>query len=190
MRKLSVSTLVTLDGVIQDPGGFGETEQGGWANPYFTADAQQNALEHMEAADYFLIGRLTYELLHKTWGHIKGGAYLDRMNQIPKLVASRTLTGPLPWNATAIDGDVAAEIARLKREPGGDIEVYGSATLVQTLMRHDLIDEYRVAVHPIVLGGGTSLFPQGGTSATLQLTAAHTLDSGVVSLTYVPAGRD
>jgi len=89
-----------------------------------------------------------------------------------------------------INGDVAAEIARLKQQPGGAIEVYGSATLVQTLMRHNLIDEYRVAVHPIVLGGGTHLFPQGGVSATLQLTPTRTLDSGVVSLTYVPAGRD
>ena len=83
MRKLSVSTLVTLDGVIQDPGGFGETEQGGWGNPYFTADAQQNALEHLQAADYFLIGRVTYELLHQAWGSSKGGAYLDRMNRSP-----------------------------------------------------------------------------------------------------------
>ncbi|HEY6481133.1 MAG TPA: dihydrofolate reductase family protein, partial [Streptosporangiaceae bacterium] len=149
MRSLSVSTLVTLDGVIQDPGGFGETSQGGWGSPYFTADAQRTALEHLEAADYFLTGRLTYELLHKTWGGIKGSAYLDRMNQIPKLVASRTLTGPLPWNATAIGGDVAAEIARLKQQPGGDIEVYGSATLVQTLLAHGLIDEYRIHVHPI-----------------------------------------
>jgi dihydrofolate reductase len=141
-------------------------------------------------ARYFLIGRVTYELLHKTWGNIKGGSYLDRMNEIRKLVASTTRTGPLPWNATVINGDVAAEIARLKREPGGDIEVYGSATLVQTLMRHNLIDEYRIHVHPIVLGGGTQLFPQGGVSATLQLTGTRTLDSGVVSLTYVPTGRD
>ena len=187
MRKLSVSTLVSLDGVIQDPGGFGETEQGGWGNPYFTAEAQQNALEHLRAADYFLTGRVSFELLHKTWADIKGGEYLDRMNQMPKLVASTTLTGPLPWNATVINGDVAAEIARLKGEGGGDIEVYGSATLVQTLMRHDLVDEYRIHVHPIVLGGGTKLFPQGGVPATLRLTGTRTLDSGVVSLTYAPA---
>jgi dihydrofolate reductase len=190
MRKLSVSTLVTLDGVIQDPGGFGETAHGGWGNPYFTADTQQNALEYLQAADYFLIGRVTYELLRKAWSNVKGSPYLDRMNEIPKLVASTTLTGPLPWNATVINGDVAAEIARLKQQPGGDIEVYGSVTLVQTLMRHNLIDEYRIAVHPIVLGGGTQLFPQGGVSASLQLTATRPLDSGVVSLTYVPAGRD
>jgi len=190
MRKLSVSTLVSLDGVIQDPGGFGETEQGGWGNAYFNADAQQNALEHLQAADYFLIGRVTYELLHATWGNIKGGAYLDRMNEIRKLVASTKLTGPLEWNATVINGDVATEIARLKGESGGDIEVYGSATLVQTLMRHNLIDEYRIHVHPVVLGGGTQLFPQGGMPATLRLTGTRTLDSGVVTLNYVPTDRD
>jgi dihydrofolate reductase len=189
MRKLSVSTLVSLDGVIQDPGGFGETDRGGWANQYFTADAQQNALEHLKASDYFLIGRVTYELLSKTWGNIKGGEYLDRMNEIPKLVASTTLSDPLEWNAKVIDGDVAVEIARLKRESGGDIEVYGSATLVQTLMRHNLVDEYRIHVHPIILGKGTQLFPQGGESSTLRLVNTRTLESGVVSLTYVPTHR-
>jgi dihydrofolate reductase len=190
MRKLSVSTLVTLDGVIQDPGGFGETGQGGWANPYFTAQAQQSALEHLVASDYFLLGRITYQLFLKAWGDSSSGPYMTRLNQIPKLVASTTLTGPLAWNAAAIGGDVAAEIARLKQEPGRDIEVYGSATLVQTLMRHDLVDEYRVAVHPLVLGNGTQLFPPGGVSATLRLAGISTLDSGVVSLTYVPADRD
>lgn len=189
MRKLRVSTLVSLDGVIQDPGGFGETEQGGWAGPYFTADAQQSALERLRAADFFLTGRVTYDLLHKTWAGA-GGEYFDRVNAMPKLVASNTLSGALPWNATAIGGDVAAELARIKREPGGDIEVYGSATLVQTLLRHALIDEYHVAVHPIVLGGGTALFPQGGVGATFRLAGTHTLESGVVSLTYVPAARD
>lgn len=185
MRKLSVSTLVSLDGVIQDPGGFGETAYGGWANPYFTAYAQREALRHLRASDYFLIGRVTYQVLHKAWAGTKGGAYLDRMNEIPKLVASTTLSGALEWNATVIDGDVATSVAELKQQTGGDIEVYGSATLVQTLMRHDLIDEYRVAVHPIVLGQGTSLFPRPGVATPLQLAGARTLDSGVVNLTYV-----
>jgi dihydrofolate reductase len=188
MRKLSVSTLVSLDGVIQDPGGFGETEYGGWANPYFTEYAQEEAYRHLRASDYFLIGRRTYELLHRAWGGIKEGPYLQRMNEIPKLVASTTLTGKLPWNATVIDGDVAEALTGLKREGGGDIEVYGSANLVQTLMRHDLVDEYRVAVHPLVLGHGTQLFPQPGVSAVLELVGARTLDSGVVNLTYVPRG--
>ena len=123
MRKLSVSTLVSLDGVVQDPGGFGETEQGGWGNPYFTQEAQQDALERLQASDYFLTGRVTYELLYKSWAGIKGGPYLDRMNEIPKLVASNTLSGPLAWNATVINGDVTAEITRLKQHTGGDIEM-------------------------------------------------------------------
>jgi dihydrofolate reductase len=190
MRKLTVSTLVSLDGVIQDPGGFGETDQGGWANPFFNDAAQQDALEHLLASDYFLIGRVTYELLHKTWANIKGGAYLDRMNEIPKLVASRSLTGALDWNATVIEGDVASRIASLKQESGGDIEVYGSATLVQTLMQHDLIDEYRVAVHPLVLGRGTRLFTDDGVSAQLRLVGSSTIDTGVVTLTYAPAAQD
>lgn len=184
MRKLSVSTLVSLDGVIQDPGGFGEQDHGGWANPYFNDEMQAESLRHLQAADYFLIGRRTYQLLVDAWGGIKEGAYMQRMDEIPKLVASTTLTGPLEWNATLLDSDVAEAVAQLRQQSGGDIEVYGSPTLVQTLLKHDLIDEYRIAVHPVVLGHGTTLFPQNGVSATLQLTGARTLDTGVVNLTY------
>ena len=187
MRKLKVSTLVTLDGVIQDPGGFGETEQGGWANPYFSDDARQEAYELLLASDYFLCGRVTFELMSKAWGKIKGGPYLDRMNSIPKLVASRTLKEPLEWNATLIKGDVPREIAKLKQEPGKDIETYGSATLMQTLMKHNLIDEYRICVHPLVIGKGKRLFIEGGESAKLRLVGTKTQSSGVVVLTYVPA---
>jgi len=187
MRKLTVSTLVTLDGVIQDPGGFGETAQGGWANPFFNDQAQQESLERLSASAYFLIGRVTYELLHRAWGNSTGNPYMDRMNEIPKLVASRTLSGQLEWNARVIDGDVAARIAALKQESGGDIEVYGSATLVQTLMQHDLVDEYLIAVHPVVLGRGVRLFPDDGVSATLRLVSSSTLDTGVAKLAYVPA---
>ena len=185
MRKLSVSTLVSLDGVIQDPGGFGEQDYGGWANPYFNDEMQAESLRHLQASDYFLIGRRTYQLMVKAWGDIKHGAYMQRMSSIPKLVASTTLTGPLEWNATLLDGDVAEAVAQVRQQSGGDIEVYGSPTLVQTLMKHDLIDEYRIALHPVVLGHGTTLFPQNGVSATLQLTSARTLDTGVVNLTYV-----
>ncbi len=188
MRKLNVSTLVTLDGVIQDPGGFGETAQGGWGNAYFTEEAQKLAYDHLVASDDFLIGRITYELLSKAWGSIKGGgAYLDRMNSISKLVASRSLQGPLGWNATVIRGDVAEEIARRKRAPGKDIEMYGSASLMQALMKHDLIDEYRLWVHPLVLGSGKRLFPENGQAAKLQLAGTQALRSGVVIHTYHPA---
>lgn len=187
MRKLTVSTLVTLDGVLQDPGGFGETQQGGWANPYFTAESEQLSYEHLLASDYFLCGRVTYELLSKAWGNIKGGPYLERMNAIPKLVASRTLSEPLEWNARLIQGDVAQAIAVLKREPGKDIEMYGSASLLQTLIEHDLVDEYRIWVHPVVLGSGKRLSPEHGRSAKLRLIDTKTLESGVAILTYQPA---
>ena len=187
MRKLKASLLVTLDGVIQDPGGFGETDQGGWAGPFFTDEARQSAYEQIMAADYFLCGRLTYEVLSKAWGNVSGSDYLDRVNAMPKLVASRTLTGRLEWNATVIDGDVAEAIRKLKQEPGGDIVLYGSASFMQTLMKHDLIDEFRISIHPIVLGRGKRLFPEVGETARLRLAGAKALDSGVTILTYLPA---
>jgi len=187
MRKLSVSTLVSLDGVFQDPGGFGETAQGGWANPYFGNEAAQDSYEHLMASDYFLCGRVTYELLSKRWGGIKEGLYMERMNSIPKLVASRTLKEPLGWNATLIKSDLAEEIAKLKRESGGQIEMYGSATTMRTLMEHDLIDEYRIWIHPLILGSGKRLFLETGPAAKLQLTGTTTRSSGVVVMTYTPA---
>ncbi|MEI9431805.1 dihydrofolate reductase family protein [Mesorhizobium sp. Cs1299R1N3] len=108
------------------------------------------------------------------------------MNSIPKLVASRTLAEPLEWNARLISGDVAEEIAKLKLEPGKDIEMYGSASLLQTLMKHGLVDEYRVWVHPFVIGGGKRLFVEGGHPAKLRLASSKILSSGVVILTYEP----
>jgi dihydrofolate reductase len=187
MRKLIVSTLVSLDGVVQDPGGFGETAQGGWANPYFSEDAAKESYESLTNSDYFLCGRVTYELLSKAWGRIKSGPYLERMNAIPKLVASRTLKEPLVWNATLIEGDVAQEIARLKQEPGRNIEMYGSTALMQTLMQHDLIDEYRIWVHPLILGSGKRLFPDNGQSVRLELVDTRMRRSGVTGLVYMPA---
>jgi len=187
MRKLIVSTLVTLDGVVQDPGGFGETAQGGWASPYFTEDAAQESYEALMESDYFLCGRVTYELLSRAWGKIKEGPYLERMNAISKLVASKKLKEPLEWNATLIKGDVAQEIATLKQEPGRNIEMYGSTTLMQTLMQHDLIDEYQIWVHPLILGSGKRLFPQNGQSVRLELRNMKTRSSGVVGLIFEPA---
>jgi len=186
MRKLVVSTLVTLDGVVQDPGGFGETAQGGWASPYFTEEAARESYENLMGSDYFLCGRVTYHLLSRAWGKIKEGPYLERMNAIPKLVASNTLKEPLEWNATLIKGDVAREIARLKQESGRNIEMYGSTTLMQTLMQHDLIDEYRIWVHPLIVGSGKRLFPENGQNAKLKLTNTKTRSSGVVGLLLVP----
>jgi dihydrofolate reductase len=184
MRKLNVSTLVTLDGVMQDPGGFGELDQGGWANQYFNEEAQQYALENLIASDFFLCGRVTFEAMYRAWSQIKEGDYMQRMSSIPKLVASTTLEEPLGWNATLIKGDVADEIARLKQEPGHDIEMYGSASLMRTLMRKDLIDEYRIWIHPLVVGNGKRLFDEHGETTPLRLVDTKPLGSGAVILTY------
>jgi len=178
---------VTLDGVMQDPGGFGEIAQGGWSLPFFNDEAQQYAYDQLLSSDAFLCGRRTYEAFAKTWPQIKEGDYAGRMNSLPKFVASTTLSEPLEWNASLIKGDVADAVAALKQQPGQDILMYGSADLMRTLMHHGLIDEYRIWVHPIVLGGGTHLFRDGTDTTTLKLVTARPLSSGVVILTYQPA---
>jgi dihydrofolate reductase len=184
MRKLSVSTLVTLDGVVQDPGGFGETEHGGWSGPFFNDEARQHAYDHLMGSDVFLLGRQTYELFKEFWSQVHEDDYAARMNSIPKLVASTTLRGPLEWNASLIEGDVAEAVAMLKQQPGRDILMYGSPTLMRALAKHDLIDEYQVWVHPVVLGSGKRLFTEGFEKTTLKLVDTKPLSSGVVILTY------
>jgi dihydrofolate reductase len=190
MRRLSVSTLVTLDGVVQDPGGFGETEDAGWANAYFDDEAGRLAYEHLLASDIFLLGRETYELFKEHWTQVHEGDYAARINSMPKVVASTTLREPLEWNATLIEGDIAEEIAKLKHEDGGDILMYGSPTLMRTLAAHDLVDEYKVWVHPVVLGRGKRLFADGFGKSSLELIDVQTLSTGVVILTYQPDRSD
>ena len=187
MRKLSVSTLVTLDGVVQDPGGFGETPHGGWSGPFFNDQAVQHAYEHLMACDAFLLGRETYELFKEYWQQVHEGEYAARMNSIPKFVASTTLSEPLEWNASLIDGDVAEEVAKLKQQAGKEILMYGSPTLMRTLAEHDLLDEYQFWVHPLVLGSGKRLFGDGFEQTSLKLIETKPLNTGVVILTYQPA---
>jgi dihydrofolate reductase len=187
MRKLSVSTLVSLDGVVQDPGGFGETEEGGWADPYFDDEAGRLAFEQVLASDVFLLGRETYELFKEHWTQVHEGEYAARINSMPKLVASTSLHEPLEWNATLIEGDVAEAIRRLKTEDGGDILMYGSPTLMRALATHDLVDEYKFWIHPIVLGGGKRLFADGFDKSSLELVDGKSLSTGVVIITYHPA---
>lgn len=185
MRKLKVSTLVTLDGVVQDPSGFGEIEQGGWTGPYFNDEARQNAWELLRTSDLLLCGRATYEQFKAFWPR-QESEYAARMNGIPKLVASTTLAEPLEWNATLITGDVAAEIAELKQEPGDDILMYGSPTLAQSLLHQGLVDEYSIWVFPVVLGHGKRAFPDGAVPVELNLVDTKTLQTGVALLTYEP----
>jgi dihydrofolate reductase len=186
MRKLSVSTLVSLDGVVQDPGGFGETDAGGWAGPYFDEEAGRLALEHVLGSDLFLLGRETYELFKEYWTRVHEGEYAARINSMPKLVASRTLREPLEWNATLIDGDIVEAISKIKHEDGGEILMYGSPTLMRTLAANDLVDEYQLWVHPLVLGAGKRLFADGFDKSSLELVEVTSLSTGVVILTYRP----
>lgn len=188
MRKLIASTLVTLDGVMQDPGRFGETKDGGWAEPYFDKEMGQMFIDALKECDMFLCGEMTYKLLSKAWAG-GTGEYLEMLNNIPKLVASTTLHDPLEWNAKVIQGDVPEAVAKLKEQPGKDIMMYGSATLMRSLAEHNLVDIYKVWIYPLVLGSGKRLFPEGFSSLRLDLVDTRVLDSGVVVLTYQPASQ-
>lgn len=173
--------FMTLDGVVQDPGGFGETDDGGWALSAFDEEAGRQATEQLERADYFLLGRTTFELLHGAWS-ANTGPYAERMNALPKLVASTTLRDPLPWNATVIEGDAVTAIADLRSRPGGDILMYGSVSLVRTLLAHRLVDELVLGIYPVVLGRGERLF--GSDHHDFRLVDSAAASSGVTTLTY------
>jgi dihydrofolate reductase len=191
MRKIVAAEYVTVDGVMTDPGGVGEIEHGGWSNAYFNDELAKYQSDQLFASDALLLGRVTYEGFAAAWPsqEEEEGEFGIRMNALPKFVASTTLTEPLEWNATLLEGDVAEAVRRLKQQPGQDILVYGSGELVNTLMRHDLIDEYRLMVHPVILGVGQRLFREGSERTALRLAAAETTGTGVVMATYQPAVR-
>ncbi|WP_407570599.1 dihydrofolate reductase family protein [Deinococcus altitudinis] len=176
-RKVVLTLFMSLDGVIEEPGD--------WGGPYRSDDGRAFKEAELFGADLLLLGRVTYEGFARYWpGAEGGGAFAARMNSLPKVVATTTLSKP-EWNASFV-ADVAGEVERLKRQPGGDILIYGSGTLAQTLMKHNLIDEYRLLVYPLVLGHGQRLFPHPAAPLQLTLVSTQTLGSGVVALTYQP----
>lgn len=183
MRKITAGVFVTLDGVVQDPGGFGEIEHGGWAISYFDEAAARRSTEALVASDTFLMGRSTFETLEKAWSR-NTGPYAEAMHKIPKLVVSRTLTGPLTWNATALTGEAAETVAELKQGPGGDIIMYASFTLIRTLLRENLLDELNVGVHPVVVGEGKRIF-DGVLPRSMEFVSATPSATGVVTLSYL-----
>src|ERR1700730_14134581 len=186
MRKVIVSEYVTLDGVMEDPGGAEGLKHGGWSFGFGGAEQQQYKFEELFACDALLLGRRTYEGFAAAWPTMPGtGAYGERMNSLPKYVASTTLS-EVTWNATLIKGDLAEELSRLKQEAGQDVLIFGSGKLVQTLHERDLIDEYRLMIFPLVLGSGKRLFPGGNEKKVLKLVETRALGSGVVLLTYQP----
>ncbi|RAG82523.1 pyrimidine reductase [Streptacidiphilus pinicola] len=182
MRRIKAGAFVTLDGVVQDPGGFGELDAGGWALPYFDEAAREHSTRQLLESETFLLGRETFEIVEKAWS-ANTGPYAEAMNAIPKLVVSRTLRGPLSWNATALTGEAARTVAELKRGEGGDIIMYASFRLLRTLLREDLVDQLTLGVHPVVLGEGKRLF-DGAQPFGLRLVSATPSATGVVSLTY------
>ncbi len=189
MRKIVVSEYVSLDGIFEDPGGGEKTKNGGWSFQFWNEDAASYKFDELFASDALLLGRVTSEGFAKAWPTMKDEAgFADRMNSLPKYVVSTTLKDPAWNNTRLIKENVVEEVSRLKQQPGMDILVAGSADLVHMLMQNDLVDEYRLLVHPVVLGSGKRLFQDGAEKQILRLIDAKPFSSGIVLLTYQTAG--
>jgi dihydrofolate reductase len=189
MGKLIVSEFVTLDGVIEAPGGEASLgEQSGWSLPFFSEETATFKKDDLFASDALLLGRVTYQIHASSWLSVKDEeGFADRMNGIPKYVVSSTLE-KLEWNnSRLIKGNIPEAIKTLKGEISRNILIDGGSDLVNLLMRHDLIDEYRLLVHPVVLGKGKRLFQEGSSKRELRLREARALSGGVVALIYQPA---
>jgi dihydrofolate reductase len=188
MRQVVAAEYVTIDGVITDPGGVGEIEHGGWSNAYFNDELATYQSDQLFASDALLLGRVTFEGFAAAWPSMEEieGEFAARMNTLPKYVASTSLTEPLPWNGTLLEGDLAEEVAKLKEQPGQDILIYGSGDVVGALHPHGLIDEYQLMIFPVTLGDGKRLFRDGG-KADLKLADSWSTETGVAVLTYEPA---
>ncbi|MEU8271550.1 dihydrofolate reductase family protein [Sphaerisporangium sp. NPDC049002] len=184
MRKIIVSMFATLDGFATGPKG-----DMAWVTDRFGEETGKYAIDQLFAADLLLLGRVTYEIMAGSWPSMTDDSgFADRMNEIPKIVFSSTLKEPLTWNnATLAKGDIAHEVARVKKEPGDDILVYGSVSVVRELMRLGLVDRFRLWVHPVTLGGsGADSIFDGYDENELKLVDTVICDSGVVVLDYEP----
>lgn len=193
MRKLIVTTSLTLDGVMQAPGRTDEDPrggfaQGGWALPYNDAVMMQAMGEGMSQGGDLLFGRRTYQDFFAVWPGRKNNPFTAVLDAARKYVASRTLQEPLPWqNSTLLAGDAAESVARLKQQPGKPIGVLGSGDLLQTLIHHGLVDEYVLLIHPLILGRGRRLFNDDGPRAALRLVKSVPTTTGVIIATYQPS---
>jgi dihydrofolate reductase len=172
MSKLVVSEFVTLDGVMEDPGGAEGFDRGGWAFKFERGpEGDKFKLDEALAADALLLGRKTYEGFAEAWpSRTDEAGFADKMNTMPKFVVSTTLDEPEWNNSTVIKGDIATEVSRLKQQPDQDLLVYGSGQLLGTLLQHDLVDELRLMVFPVVLGSGKRLFADGAGMSGFKLT--------------------
>jgi len=194
MRKLIVTTFVTLDGVMQAPGGpeedyAGGFTSGGWSVNYWDDMLGQFMDEAMAKPNELLLGRKTYEIFAAYWPYAKDVPGADQLNSAKKYVASRTLK-KVDWNnSTLIKGDVVQEIRKLKEQDGPDLLVHGSNNLIQTLLKHNLIDEMRIMIFPVVIGNGKRLFDQGTIPSGLKLIDSKTSSTGVIMAIYEPGGE-
>jgi dihydrofolate reductase len=193
MTKIVVNMSLTLDGVMQAPGRPDEDTRGGfadggWALPYFDSVMGSNAAEGMSHMPSLLFGRRTYEDFYSVWPNRTDNPFTEFLNNIQKYVVSKTLEEPLPWvNSTLLKGDAAETVATLKEQSGNDLAIFGSGELVRSLMRHNLINEYVLSIHPLVLGSGRLLFQEGSPFTTLHLVNTKTTTTGVVIATYRPS---
>ncbi|MFF4449242.1 dihydrofolate reductase family protein [Streptomyces sp. NPDC001502] len=196
--RIVITEFISLDGVVQAPGGQGEDDDGGfahggWSHPFFDPEVVGGSFtEAMENAQALLFGRRTWQTMAAAWPGRAGDPFADRMNSIPKYVVSRTLgEADLSWNnTTRIPGDeAAARIRELHETEGGDLVVMGSPTLVRTLLSEGLVDELRLMVMPVLLGGGKSVFPADGGLRTLELVSTAISPAGVHVCTYRPAAK-
>lgn len=189
MRRIVVSEFVTLDGVMEDPGGGESSSRGGWAFRFERGpEGDQYKVDELLAADALLLGRTTFEGFAAAWPG-QSGNFADKMNGMQKIVVSTTMGDPAWSPTTVIRGDVARELGAIKEGPGADMLVAGSGQLVRQLLADGLVDELRLMVFPVVLGGGKRLFADGVPTTSLQLTEAKPVGpAGVVVLTYTASG--
>jgi dihydrofolate reductase len=188
MRKIIVTEFITLDGVIEAPGG-NETSHpnGGWQNPYRHAEAGKYKIEELASVDALLLGRHTYDQFAGYWPNQSGPEFADPINRYPKYVVSRSLQ-KAEWKNTNILRDVAKDVAALKKTDGGNILVYGSATLAKALLHHGLVDEIHLLLYPVSVGGGLKLFDDNREMKKFELKHSKAFDNGVLWLEYLPIG--
>jgi dihydrofolate reductase len=194
--KLTTTTQVSVDGVMQGNGGRHPDldrgfERGGWARPLFDSDAMTFVDEVYQRADAFLFGRRTYGLFARYWGvmDLGSGPIADALNTRPKYVASNTLTEARWANTTVLGGDLVAAIGELKAERAGELQVHGSGALTRWLLENDLVDEMNLLIVPVVVGQGVRLFPDTGPDMALELVESRAFPRGITSQVYRPAGR-
>jgi dihydrofolate reductase len=188
MGRIVVTEFVSLDGVVEDPGGSEDFKYGGWSFEFDRGpEGDEFKLEETRASAALLLGRVTYEGFAEAWPPRKN-EFADKFNSMPKYVVSSTLTKPEWTNSKVLEpGDLVEAVSKLKQETDGDLVVHGSVQLAQTLIAHDLVDELRLMVFPVVLGTGKRLFGDPGEKKTLRLADSKVVGDGVVILTYAPA---